>query len=188
MVDVNLFAQVDFSRMRRLHFAYQTQKSQHTSRILVNHFRRKFIFLFYWHHIFRRSNHVGEIIGHSNYFYIFLIIFNQNYNNDDNYVTINNQSWQKKRREKERKSHFPMFFRSSQFTYEYSFLILPLCSIISYFKRRIYNFICILATRHKTINQISIIVSRISHSLLHLRSTKLNNCNSQLRSQSYTKV
>jgi len=43
MVDVNLFAQVDYSRMRRLHFAFQTQKSQHTSRILVNHFRRKFI-------------------------------------------------------------------------------------------------------------------------------------------------
>jgi len=92
MVDMNLFAQVDFSRMRRLHFAYQTQKSQHTSRILVNHFRRKFIFLFYWHHIFRQLNHVDKIIGLKLFLYFFVI--NQNYNNDDkdNYVTINNQS------------------------------------------------------------------------------------------------
>ncbi|XP_024872949.1 ERC protein 2-like isoform X2 [Temnothorax curvispinosus] len=39
MVDVNLFAQVDYSRMRRLHFAFQTQKSQHTSRILLEELR-----------------------------------------------------------------------------------------------------------------------------------------------------
>jgi len=87
----------------------------------------------------------------------------------------------KKRREKERKSHFPMFFRNSQCLHMSILSSSFPCSIISYFKRRIYNFICIPATRHKTINQISIIVSRISHFLLHLRSLKLNNCNSRLR-------
>lgn len=39
-----LFAQVDYSRMRRLYSTFQTQKSQHASRTLVNHFCREFLF------------------------------------------------------------------------------------------------------------------------------------------------
>lgn len=42
-----LFAQVDYSRMRRLYSTFQTQKSQHASRTLVNHFCREFIFSWY---------------------------------------------------------------------------------------------------------------------------------------------
>lgn len=97
---------------------------------------------------------------------------------------VNNQSWQKKE-ERKKENHIPIFFRSSQCLHMSIFLSsFPLsfpCSIISYFKRRMHNFICISATRHKTINQISIIVPCISHSLLHLHSTKLYNCSSRLR-------
>lgn len=185
-MDVNLFAQVEYSRMRQLHFAFQTQKSQHASRVLVKHFHRKFIY-FNFNDIIqsiKSCQRSYQTFRLSQNFFFFLnrsriqstitkIIYNLLH-----HIIMTTVTKEKERREKKKGNYVPML---SHVTFMYILhVLLSILSLLTNFlshlrEERIqftsthkYRYNTRHATRKNDQSRIKIIAPRTPYSLSHL--------------------